>query len=508
MNPLPSSNISKLIMELARPIRAILPHLSHTDPCLAQIRQEPQHRRTRLNPLNNPRPPRSSGSWRAQLVVALSGLVFMALLLLVFRPQARDGQYYQPWPSERLMQTVALEDLRDAPWETLSNLHIQPPALDAFRAMIVAIAPDGDIAAAQHFVDGFLLLLGAVAYAAMGLLVFRWAGELAGRRIAVVATVAVLLHPATIFYATTLDTTFVSSLMTLALFHSLWRARHGGVCVAMIAAVIYVVLFYTRSLYQWPFPFIFAGALALRGASRRSVTVFLLITVAATAPYMVKRHSDFGVWTTSTFAGLNLVVSTGLEDSEAYLHLLDEEPLVTGPPDGRELPLVLTRTRMFGGYPNYNHWRYLEEYHRMTGKWADYVSTVPVAELTRRYLFNAWLFIQPSSRYTGHAIVDHLPWRRVADRLTAFPLIFVTWGAGLWFSLAAARGRGELLAQLGLMLPAAIMVGLIIFCEGSETMRYKFFIEPTSILFLVVWTARVVPVLKNMDTLPDNGTIL
>jgi len=92
------------------------------------------------------------------------------------------------------------------------------------------------------------------------------------------------------------------------------------------------------------------------------------------------------------------------------------------------------------------------------------------------------------------------------------------WSSGSWRAqlvpvapdgdIAAAQWRGELLAQLGLMLPAAIMVGLIIFCEGSETMRYKFFIEPTSILFLVVWSARAIPLFKNVDTLPDNGTIL
>jgi hypothetical protein len=440
---------------------------------------------------------RGPGSWRAQLVVALSALLFLILLLLVFRPQAREGQYYQPWTSERLMQTVALEDLRNAPWESLTNLHVQPPALDATRALIVALVPDRDLPAAHHFVDGVLLLMGVVAYAAMGLLVFRWTGELAGRKVAIAATVAVLLHPATIFYATTLDTTFTSSLLTLALFYTLWRARNGGVGVALAAAAIFVVLYFTRSMFQWPFPFIFAGALAWRGVSRRGVAGFLLVTVVATAPYMIRQNINFGIVTTSTFAGLNLVTSSDIDDPQAYLHLLDDEPLVWGPPDGRDQPMVLTRTRMYGGYPNFNHWRYLQENHRLLGVWRRYVFTFPVKALARRYLFNARLFIQPSSRYTGHAIVDHLPWRNVADRLTAFPVIILTWGMGIWVTLVSARRRGELRAKLGMLLPAAIIVGLIVISEGSETMRYKFFIEPISILFLVVWAARALPWLRS-----------
>ena len=45
------------------------------------------------------------------------------------RVHAYQGMYFQGWSSEDLTQTLPLQDLRDAPLQSLLNMHIEPPRL-------------------------------------------------------------------------------------------------------------------------------------------------------------------------------------------------------------------------------------------------------------------------------------------------------------------------------------------------------------------------------------------
>ena len=60
------------------------------------------------------------------------------------REHAKDKLYFQEWSSEALMHTVSIEDIRDTPFLTINNIHIQPPALDIIRAIFVHIWPSND----------------------------------------------------------------------------------------------------------------------------------------------------------------------------------------------------------------------------------------------------------------------------------------------------------------------------------------------------------------------------
>ena len=73
--------------------------------------------------------------------MAVVAFLFLILLELTSRSRAPDGLRFQVWSSERLMQTLSVNNLREEPLRSLWYLHIQPPLFDAFRALLVQVHP-------------------------------------------------------------------------------------------------------------------------------------------------------------------------------------------------------------------------------------------------------------------------------------------------------------------------------------------------------------------------------
>jgi len=448
--------------------------------------------------------PEFSISIRTDFRIALGAFVFLLLLMTLCRSLTDDGVHFQPWTSDRLMQTVALEDLRHDPVTSLEWNHIQPPMLDLIRAAIVSLVPNRSEFEALQFVDFWLLILWAGLYAALGGLAFRWGCELAGRRVGFWCAGIVLLHPATIFYATMVDSTLLTALLTLAMLRALWLARDGRMVSIVKLSAIYLALFYTRSMFQWPFPLVLAFSLSMMRVPRRVVLAFLVITIFGSGIHVAKQLGRFDTVFTSSLSGFNLTRSVGMDDTEIYLHMLDDradEPLAAG----RD-PAVLTRPMIRDGIPNFNHRAYLDESHRLLRVYRDYLLLTPPSEILRGYLFNLWLYVQPSSRYTRHAIVDQLPWRRISDRLLAFPLVLIPTLLAMVAWLQAAGRRSGLRTALGMAAPVVSIVLLSVLCERGENMRYKFFLEPAWIVFLVVWGWGFVRGILPSRASPSNAT--
>src|SRR5512143_1976172 len=158
------------------------------------------------------------------LAVAMAGFIFQMALQRAMRGYAFQGLYFQGWSSESLTQTLPIEDLRDAPLETLWNIHIEPPGFDAIRALLVAMSPRKEIHAALRDVDARLNVLWAVIYALMGALVFLWTTQLTRMWVGLTLAAAYLLHPGSIFYTTLLDPTILTTFLILCLYYLLWRA--------------------------------------------------------------------------------------------------------------------------------------------------------------------------------------------------------------------------------------------------------------------------------------------
>jgi hypothetical protein len=415
------------------------------------------------------------------MVIACAGFLFLLVLQHQARPHAKLGMYFHSCTSENFMQTVSIEDLRDAPFQSLWNLHIQPPALDALRALLASAWRAPDPASLLRKVDGSLYLLGAVLYGLAGALIFVWLARLTRPAYAAVAAVLFLAHPATIFYATLLDTTLLSAVLVTWAYYLLWKlradsaSRIGGLAVALL------LLFFTRSIFQLPALVVFTVSLVLLGVSRRAVAIFALSCACVMGLYTAKQVALFNLMSTSSFVGLNLVNSIGdnrIADYFRAVETFEPEPEANPP-----LPGVLARRVKFDGTPNFNNIGYLKVNSELTGEFKESLKAMSLPALIRSYLRNLRIYFKPSSDYAPHVIVDHLPWRALYDRVFSFPILngLLALAGMFWFLRV---GRQDYRAAAGLLLPGLFIFASSVLFEKGENMRFKFFLEPVLFLFM------------------------
>ncbi len=411
------------------------------------------------------------------------GLLAMGLLLTLsalVQPCAIDGFYLQPWSSETMMQTLAIEDLRQQPWSTLWHLHIQPPLFDGLRALLVAGAEYQEPGELVRLVDQRLYWSWAVGYGLLVMLLFVWMQALTSRHFALVTALLFALHPAAIFYATMLDTTFLSSLLITWMYYLLWRSgQGGGVLILALLGLALLLLFFTRSLFQWPWLLVLAVTLWAIALPWRRWLLLLLVVGGGMGLYVGKQYDQFDTLSTSTFAGHNLVNSVGISDSEGYWRYLLSQPAVD------EGPAALIRAFKATGTPNFNHLHYLDLNQQLLADYQAHLAAVPLTELVAGYWYNLELWLRPSSAYTEHHLVDRLPWRGLYDTLFSGGwLLLLLLLASLHWLLRRAAGQWR--HSLGLLLPGLFIFATTVLFERGENMRLKFFIEPLLLLFIAV----------------------
>jgi hypothetical protein len=427
---------------------------------------------------------------RIRLVVGLSlGLLATILLLGLeahFRPLAVNGLYFQSYSSEAMMQAVSIEDLRDEPLRTLWYLHIQPPAYDAIRALLAYVWRSGDSMTMLWQVDRTLYFLWALLYGMTGFVVFWWLSEMTNIKFAAASSLLFLAHPASIFYATFLETTLLSAFLILCFCYLLWRVKEGFYVPVVVLALSFLLLFFTRSIFQWPWLLFLPFSLALMRYPFRKLAVFIAITGIVVGLYTLKQKSLFQLSSTSSFTGLNLCKSIGSPD--AWDKYAKQSAPVQEP--GSKKPKVLTRIRKADGNINFNNEHYLTVNRELLQEYRQQVLQVPPLFLVRSYITNLKIYLRPSSRFTKHIIVDRLPWRSAYDYLFSFPVLppLLTMAFLFWMT---RKNRSTLLDTIGLCLPVAFIAFLCVVFERGENMRLKFFIEPVLFVFLAaqVYTA-------------------
>lgn len=421
------------------------------------------------------------------------GFALIAGLEFSMRRDATDGFYCQRWSSEAMMQTVSIEDLRDAPLTSLYYIHIQPPGFDAIRALLAVLSPSTTIYATARVVDATLYLLWAILYASMGLLLFVWCSGLMGWKAGFATSLLFLLHPAAIYYATLLDTTFLSSFLILWMYYLLWRIKSGARISIALFAVIALALFFIRSIIQLPTILLFLASLGLLGIRFRKLLAFALIFGSISGLFIAKQYHVFHQLSTSSFTGQNLMWSIGRTRPDYKVYL--EDPGNLRAPE-RGLPDVLTRLHKIDGSTNFNNINYLYLNQQLLGEYVAAIRSTPPAALTVQYIENAWIYFMPSTDYTEHAIVDQLPWRGLYDAIFSYPVLpalLLTMGLlSLW---NAVRGR-TFTVSLGLLLPAMYVFLICILGEKAENMRYKFFLEPVMFVFLAAECSRIVQAVR------------
>jgi len=419
------------------------------------------------------------------LAVAVAGFFLQLILQHVMRAHAIGGLYYQEWSSEHMIQTVSIQDLRAAPLRSLVNLHIQGPTFDAIRAFLAQMWPTSDLSELVRHVDQSLYLIWAALYGVLGGLVSLWLSRTTRPAFAVAAAVTFLVHPASIFYATLLETTLPSSVLILWMYYSLSRLRENPNGSLVSLGLSALGLFFTRSIFQWPSIVMFAVCVMLIGVPRRRVLLFLLVCGGVAGLYVGKQYYQFGVLSTSSLSGLNLTHSVGLGDGDYFRYLQDPQ---VGADLPSALPAVLTRRTKLDGTPNLNHISYLRMNQHLLDVYKERLRAMPIPSLVRNYLQTVQIYFQPSSRFTPHVIVDRLCWRESYDRVFSypvFPLLIVAAGIA-W--MAANRSRHGAIrigaADLALLVPA-LYIGLIsVLADKGENMRFKFFLEPVLFVFV------------------------
>jgi hypothetical protein len=411
-------------------------------------------------------------------ITGLLGFLLLVGLERMMRPRAVDGLYFQSWSSEAFMQTVPIQNLRDAPLETLLNIHIQPPAFDALRAVLVRFAPGPGIQTQLKQVDHRIYYVWAVVYAVLGSLLFLWIHDLTTAWFAFPAALLFLLHPASILYATLLDTTLLTAVLILWTYYLLWQSRADPRAPVGWLIVSVLALFFTRSLFQWPFVLVFALCLWLLGVARRKVLTFVLITGIVAGLWVAKQYAQFGLLSTSSLTGINLSRSVGILDREN--RRVDRQAHeFSGQPE------VLQNRWKTGHRVNLNHSSYLDLNQRLMDRYQAYMLSAPVGDLTRAYLFNLHLYLRPSSAYEDNVIVSWLPWRSVYDSIFSFPVLpGLLLVAGILMLLRMFRER-TYRSTAALLIPAALILLISVVSERGENHRFKFFLEPVLYVFIL-----------------------
>jgi len=411
------------------------------------------------------------------LAVFLAGFVFLCLLQELARPIAINGVYFQRWTSEDMMQTLPLVDVRHEPLRSLWYLHIQPPLLDILRAGLAQLWPGVDDHTLLERVDRGLYLIMTLGYACMGALAYTWLRRMLPEKFALLATLGLLLHPATIEYATFLDATFLTALGILWSYYELWRLQRGEDALVRLALVL-VLLYLTRSLFQWPVLLSYVVVLLVWRVPWKRVLLFTALVGVVVVPYTLKQLFVFGLPFTSSFSGLNCF--HGLGDMPTY----EEYGLTSLPLPEISDASVLHRQTKLTGIPNYNHVRFLVYHTGLMPFCSRKILSQPWTRTLGAYLEDLIVYLQPSSQFTTpHVLADRLPWRGVYNAV-------FSGGALIGLFLIAAAGwlstheRKDLLAGCVMLLPAACIFVLSVIYERGENMRYKFMLEPLFYIFL------------------------
>jgi hypothetical protein len=419
------------------------------------------------------------------IAVFLFGFLLDMGLQQAARPLAAEGIYFQGWSSEDLMQSVPIEDLRANPLRTLAYIHIQPPGFDLIRAGLAQLWPSLEIHDLLRRVDESLYLLWAVFFGALGVILYQWISKLGGTALGLVGALLFLLHPASLYYATLLDGTFLSAFLVLWACYLLWRLKNGERVPIVLLSCVVLALFFTRSLFQLPALAVFAVSLMLFRVPRRQLVTFVTLTGIVSGLLVAKQYYLFRTFSTSTFSSLNLANSLGVGwDAATYSKWLVDQKDVTanyGP-----LPDVLVRKTKLDGQRNFNNIAYLQLQDYFLQKYEAKLLGSPPGDLARSYLQNAMIYFLPSSSYTaGNVIVERLPWREIYDRVFSAPILPLLLGIAAALALYRMIHGKSIWKSLGLTLPALFVLGASILFEKGENMRFKFWLEPVMFVFLI-----------------------
>jgi hypothetical protein len=408
-------------------------------------------------------------------ILSFGGLMLVESLL---RPDAIAGVYFHGIPSESMMQTVSIIDLRDQPWISLWNIHIQPPLFDLMRAALANFSGSNDPLILQYQVDQGIYLIWAIAYGLICTFIYLWLSKLTNDWWALIATLFFAASPAALLYATLLETTLLSSLLILILIFLLWKISQGDQVSPWLLALSFLALFFTRSVFQWPWIILLVICLVIMRYPVGLLKKFIIIACLIVFLFLTKQFLLFGISSTSSFSGLNLCQSIAACKS----HYIPEQVFEAE----SDLPKVLTRDKKLTDAHNFNHLVDLQLNQAYLQDYKEKLGNETISNLFSIYWKNISIYFQPSSNYAGtNQLLVYLPerWRIYYEKIFSAPifpalLIFCTL---FWLKNHHQVQRRK---AIGVCLPIMAIFAISVLFESGENMRFKFFIEPVLFIFI------------------------
>ena len=426
------------------------------------------------------------------IVTAIVAFAFNIGLQSYMRPHARDGIYFQEWTSDTMMQTVAIEDLSNHPFETLWNIHIQPPAFDTLRAILAYWWSPLGGHELLHKVDRSIYTIWTVVSTLLSVIIFLWLSQLTRAWYAFLATLLFIPHPGVIFYSTLLETSFLSGFLILLTYYLLWRLAKDPTRSVLPVTLAVLSLFFTRSMFQGAWIVLFTTSLLLLRVPLKSIATFVTVCGVVMGLYLTKHYFKFGTLSTHGWRGLNFCRGINSFDRYSlppYLNRVKELP-----PSGDEerlLPATLVRREKLTGAPNLNHISYVEHNKEIWSYCDEQFKRMSWPHLVSSYRDNAEIYFTPSSRYvTAHTIVDAVPWRDAYEKVFSKPILPLAIIVSMITALIMSRLR-EIPSLLALLLPGLFVFAICITAEKGENMRMQIFLEPVFYVLIVTQAYRL-----------------
>jgi hypothetical protein len=243
------------------------------------------------------------------------------------------------------------------------------------------------------------------------------------------------------------------------------------------------LLFLTRSHFQWPFALLVALALRARGMQWRRLGLFAAVVALVMVPLYAKQWVLFRLPTTSSYLGYNGCHSLGLP---VYVDPLPLDHVVPGAQTAR----TLTRRWKPLGPRNYNQLEWLKESRALERAYREALRSTSPAELLAAYTTNTRILLEPTSSFARSPITRRLPWRRAYDWISSGwrLLLLCALGGAVWLGGCPWR---KAVARFALAGPPLYVVAVSILFERAEGMRYRYFVEPVTYVFLVASAAEV-----------------
>jgi hypothetical protein len=429
---------------------------------------------------------------RSCLILFIS-TAFIGLLQLwvrIYHPEdVQQGLYLQAWTSDQMMQTLPVQQLRAAPLESVWYLHIQPPLLDTIRALLAVAAPSDAPVQLQRFVDLGMYIVWALFYGALSLIVFNWLhAATRSTRIASFAWLLWLMYPGAIGLSTLLEGTLLSSLLTTWLLYELWlfSTQRGSQVRVSCAAIL---LFLTRTVFQWPFLIVLTFALMLSGATRAAICKIMLPVLIVVCAFLAKQHYLFATFSTTSFAG------------QHKLGILQYTPT--------EQEVLQALSALTYRYPEAAK-AYSSKYNNEQQVRINLVQSEIASQRLRCCLYqslegilasieiNAQQMLLPVSRYTDFVLVKYLPWRAIYEHFSVLPFLVLIVVAALVWVLRLTAKETQFRGSAPAVIAGYTLMVLLLSNRYSwtEAERLKFLLEPAAFVFVITQCTHLLRRLK------------